>query len=261
MITSVETVDASKSPVEWWGKVARLQRKVAFSPTLNVLVGPNGSGKSTLILALARMFHCAQGEVPTVTLESMKHVPDGLGLKILHDGHMVFCMRTEESPGLIGGMAGFDDDFMMLGMASLMNQKYSHGQQTLIRTPAFLEKIVKVKKIDWRIRKDSAHPPLAKKIAAIEKFMTTPTARSWKRATVLLDEPEDGLSLPMQVQTWKLIDMVSMRFQVIVATQSPLAYAQRDALFIEMEDGYVEACKQTILEQYGPLFDPAAKKK
>jgi predicted ATPase len=261
MISSVETVDASKTPVEWWGKFARLQRKVSFSPTLNILVGPNGSGKSTMILALARMFHCAQGEVPTVTSASMEQFPDSLGLKILHDGQLVFCMRTEESPGLIGGMAGFDDDFMTLGVSAMMNQRYSHGQQTLIRTPAFLEMIVKVKGIDWRIDKKSTYAPLAKKVAAIEKFLTTPTARDWKRGTVLLDEPEDGLSLPMQVQTWKLINMVSMRFQVIVATQSPLAYAQRDAHFIEMEDGFVESCKKTILDQYGPLFDSGGGKK
>lgn len=117
MIESIETLDPDRTPVPWWGKVPRLQQRMDFSPTLNVLVGPNGSGKSTLILALARLFHCAQGELPTVTHESLRLVPDELGLKIGHDGHPVFCMRAEEPPGLVGGMAGFDYDFLDAGLA------------------------------------------------------------------------------------------------------------------------------------------------
>ena len=40
-----------------------------------------------------------------------------------------------------------------------------------------------------------------------------------------------------------------------VATQSPLAFAQRDAFIIEMEDGFSERCRETMIQAFAP---PAA---
>lgn len=136
----------------------------------------------------------------------------------------------------------------------MMRKRFSHGEQMLIRMPQFLNKIVKIEGLAWRLGKHAGDGMFAKKVETVRAFLTTPTIADRKRGTVLLDEPEDGLSLPMQAQLWKILQRVATRFQVIVATQSPLAFVQPHALFIELEDGFVEACRQTLLEQCEPLF-------
>lgn len=77
-----------------------------------------------------------------------------------------------------------------------------------------------------------------------------------KKPTILLDEPDTTLSLPLQAKLWHLLTHknVRQRYQIIVATHSvfPFLLLRRGVLdrtnFVEMVPGYVETI-QAILRQ------------
>ena len=71
MIEQLKVINVDEPPIEWWSKPFPRKRTFNFKPGINVLWGPNGSGKSTIIKALARLTHCEQGGVSTVTQHSV----------------------------------------------------------------------------------------------------------------------------------------------------------------------------------------------
>lgn len=63
--------------------------------------------------------------------------------------------------------------------------------------------------------------------------------------TIILDEPETGLSLPFQAGFWRNV-MASKKaagFQIIVATHSPFALNIEGANYIETSPGYLDTCR------------------
>jgi hypothetical protein len=61
-------------------------------------------------------------------------------------------------------------------------------------------------------------------------------------STLLLDEPDRSLSIPMQVSLWNnVMPKLAEKFQVIAATHCLFALAFKDAL-IDFKKGYTEEC-------------------
>ncbi|MHC4406953.1 MAG: AAA family ATPase, partial [Planctomycetota bacterium] len=131
MIKTLHITDPNNTPVKWWADVEGLQGidRFDFTPGINILWGPNGIGKSTIILALARLTHCEQGGRSVVTSTSIRQLERGWGARedfrkkeltsgmhIDFDGQPVVYRNPHNNVGLIGGMAGFDDDFYNEGL-------------------------------------------------------------------------------------------------------------------------------------------------
>ena len=214
MIHSVEIKLPTKTPVKWLGTVERFKEPctVAFKPGLNILWGPNGCGKTTLLTLLARLFHCEQGGTSTITETSTdaifsngrydrkqgeQHVVlDGLDIR--HDGKGVRFFDPSRARGLMAGGSAFDDDFFGDGLSNLVF-KGSAGQTTLFRFEQILQEYLETgsaPEIRATIHREYVNEFWVERLDIIHKFLRANSEPG--PSTVLMDEPERSLSLPLQ---------------------------------------------------------------
>ena len=259
MISEVILQDLSRACVPHAPAVKSLQgvRRVEFKPGLNILWGPNGSGKSTLLTAIARMLHCEQGGRTCVTDHSMQAVftvPSDRskvgewsstmadGILPVHDGQPTTFCDPSVAVGLVGGMAGFDYDFLLEGTDNAMYAG-SAGEVTNNRMRHALLSVVDPQKhvapATWRTSKESSR---AKAVAA---FLAGSIPKG--QLTVLLDEPDRSLSIKFQAGLWyNLARQYGKNVQVIAATHSPLALSLPDTHYVEMIPGYLAECRKVV---------------
>lgn len=62
------------------------------------------------------------------------------------------------------------------------------------------------------------------------------------KVTILLDEPERALSLPKQLELFKILEEMSDKYQIIIATHSPFVLFNLESKIFDMETGYSEKC-------------------
>jgi len=87
-----------------------------------------------------------------------------------------------------------------------------------------------------------------KRLEAAEGYLSGSIAVG--QQTIIMDEPESFLSIPMQVAFWRRIlgedPKRFERLQLIVATHSPFAFRLSHANYIEMNPGYLRECKEAL---------------
>jgi predicted ATPase len=242
-------------PVRWWTKVEHLKRlqELSFTPRLNIIWGPNGSGKSTLLTAIANVTHSKAGGRSVVThqslleLRSNKRVkwnePDALnGLAVYGDGKSVLYYSPMDSIGLIGGMAGFDDDFFSEGMVSIGHTHISSGQSA----QAKLHQVVKHQDepVKWKHKLIGDSDVCRFAYAFAQETFSKRCAAGPQ--TLLMDEPDAHLDWPNKLKFWDTMRQ-TQKFQLIIATHSPFALRLPNVNYIELEEGYGDKCREALL--------------
>lgn len=269
MIRKLNITDPLRACVPWWHKVKRFEgmSDLEFKPGLNILWGPNGSGKSTVIKAIATSTHCIQGGVQTVTQHSAREMFGGGtyamkngvrfegysdGVLPDHDGSPLAYFDPSNAVGLIGGQ--FDDDFFMQGVQNTMFNG-SAGQTTMMRSDHVLGPILQgtaVPEPQWKVRGGEPGPDAPdpsdrwgleqwEKSRLIQATLNG-TGEPVGTPTILLDEPDRSLDIPLQHRFWTLMAMAGLRghVQIIAASHSVFALDLPGAHYIEFEDGYLD---------------------
>lgn len=252
MISNITIHDKDNVPLEWWAKKEQLVKitSLTFKPGLNILWGKNGAGKSSVLTLLARMFHAEQGRWSTVTRESLLTIFQPIkklsGMPLLiHDGQGIAHYNPNHKVGLIGGMAGFDDDFYEQGIQAIFNMKNSSGEIGLNEIGKLFADINARKSLlpVWKL-KTSGNGVWKKRLAATESFFKP--SQDLGQVTILLDEPDRSLDIPAQAQLWrKIFPHLAKKFQLIIATHSPFA-ANVEANYIEISENYLDECRSVI---------------
>lgn len=266
MIYGIGITDPARVAVPWWSSVKALQNKtrIEFTPGLNILWGHNGSGKSTVLKLIARMLHCEQSGDQVVTDTSRHEIFHGtrgegshLGAAIDHDGVPVMHFDPGHAVGLIGGMAGFDDEFLGMGIVNTLF-KGSAGETTVQRAKALFSRLLGhtgIPSVTWQngvpdlVRTpwneyDRKH--LEQDRWIVETLKGNREVQGEPRGTFLLDEPERSLSIPWQAGIWKRLPLFAIDRQIIVATHSPFAIDVPGANYIEFSEGYLGECRQVM---------------
>lgn len=258
MIRFLDIQKPEETCIKWLGKVAALKapRRFEFTPGLNILWGRNGSGKTTVLKLLARMFQCEQGGIPTVTQNSIHELFPGFrddddekvfaAVEVSHDGQGVRHFDPSHSVGLIGGGAGFDDDFFTAGVMNTMF-KGSAGQTTLYRFEQIMGGFLKdsaAPKPDFKMKKEHVNETWSGRIELIEKFLKGSGEKG--PVTVMFDEPERSFDLPTQAQLWRLMRAQAHRAQFIIASHSIFALNIPEANYHEIDKGYLAASKAAL---------------
>lgn len=251
MIRSFEIKDPSKTLIPYLPTIPALAkpRKFTFGPGLNILWGANGSGKTTLIRMLARLFHCEQGGETFVTHNSIRDLGlvghlngkfDPESIVLDHDGQSVRFFDPTHAHGLVGGMAGFDDDFFMEGVKNVIF-KGSAGQTTMARFDKIVNEVFSgvVPEVQWKpFTKYDPNEKRKYKYPSDEHPLVVETLLKGSGekgpSTLLFDEPDRSLDLPHQVAVWRFIRSASTRHQVIVAGHSLFALNVPEANYIDM---------------------------
>ena len=256
MIYKLDIRDATQTPVKWLSSVEAFKKPRAFEfkPGLNVLWGRNGSGKTSLTKVLARLFHCEQGNHPTVSKESLSTLvgdrfdPINLtkGVAIEHDGQGVRHFDPGHAVGLSSGGAAFDWDF---GTEGIQNQifKGSAGQTNMFRFDRILNEIVAgvVPEVEWKIPRVAVNDLWRERIDLAKTILKKNAAKG--PPTILLDEPERSYDLNAQIGVWRLLRAYADQVQFIVASHSLFALKIPDAHYIELSPGYLTS-SETALE-------------
>lgn len=255
MIHSLQIKDADRTPIPWLSKVPALAQPCTFEfrPGLNVLWGRNGSGKSTLITMLARLFHCAQSNYPVVTVDSLKDFLGGRfgevdiasGVRVVHDGQGVRHFDPGHAVGLIGGMAAFDWDFSLEGVANA-TFKGSSGQTTLFRFDKLLGEIVEGKpcEVRWDAKEEALNSTWSARLKQVQRFLQSNGAPG--PLTVLLDEPERSLDVNAVLGLWRLLRAYADQYQFIVASHSLFALGLPDTHYIDLSPGYLAKSLEAV---------------
>lgn len=252
MIDGLVINDPNDTPIKWWGKNEALKNLASakFSPGLNILWGKNGAGKSSLLTLMARLFHAEQSRFSVVTTSSISELYSATGkrpkgIEVIHDGQGIAYFDPQHKVGLVGGMAGFDDDFFSEGVAAMFNRG-SSGQTVSSGLGEIFAKLKDKATLnpEFRIKKGSVNSLWAKRAEAIESFFSPSMEKG--KITILLDEPDRSLDIPTQKLIWRGLRNLSQKYQLIVASHSTFAVDVKDAIYIELSSGYLAECREAI---------------
>lgn len=226
-----------------------------FKPGLNIIVGKNGSGKSTVLTACGTTLAAVQGGFSTVTESWMRDVFNlsskhaDLPWKLSHDGQAALFVDPRVTVGL--NMGAFDEDFFSVGVGNVV-AKGSTGEKTLHRINTAVGAIIGKEKIPtdiiWKVDKKSVNDVWQSRLSIVSELVKGNIKKG--QQTILMDEPESYLGIPIQVGFWKRIMAEDAKrfddFQVIIATHSPFAFGIPHANYIEMEAGYIKECEASL---------------
>lgn len=245
--------------------------EITFKPGLNIIVGPNGSGKTSIINALSHHMGASHNGFSSITKkwihdidwkkEGDKEVPIS-AVDVIHDGHPIIYGDPRRSLGI--SSHGLDDEFYGEGLLeSLSMSKESSGEQSNRRITPFLEILQGHEKFPSgfsdHINLDNVNDLWKGRVQSLfENWLTGTIDRG--QPTVLLDEPESGLSMMNQILLWDKIlksKAVSEKFQIILVSHSNQCLDLENANYIELREGYLEACKK--LSRGLISFDEAEK--
>lgn len=247
--------------ISWWDTLPALKdTEFEFKPGLNIIFGPNGSGKTTLLTLLAKMFHCYQGGIPKVTQESINQrsetkkgfksdvIESIASAQIIHDAQPVHYFSPDTTPGLYGGMAAFDFDFLGGTEMSIFMAKKSSGQSTMMHMQRVIQSLSKNGSVEWKANLNrKSKEPWDINNQAVAKFLETATCDVGQK-TILCDEPDRSLDMGNQILLWNIIEKIwSKKYQVIIAAHSPFSLLRFEANYIELVDGYKTECVLAIM--------------
>jgi predicted ATPase len=251
--------------------IKELGNEISFKSGLNIIVGPNGSGKTSIINALSHHLGASHNGYSSITkkwIHEIQWEKDGdkeipvSPIQVIHDGHPIIYGDPRRSLGI--DSSGLDEEFYAQGLLESMSMsKESSGEQSNRRLTPFLEILQGNEKFPSGF---SDHINI-ENVNDLWKGRVQSVFENWLRGTidrgqptVLLDEPESGLSMMNQILLWDKIlksKEVSDNFQIILVSHSNQCLDLENANYIELKEGYLEACKR--LSKGLISFDEAEK--
>lgn len=234
------------------------KKSFKFTKGLNVLFGPNGCGKTTLLNIAGAYSGTEAGwsrfSEPSYSKKApypeafSEKAPGKVKAKVEWDGTASFLMSPKTGDPAGGQIDDSQDGLMDFGMVvGEMMAKVSSGQSRIIRINKLQEVL---KKIPDLTRKPSNYEHVNETWQeAMDKFgKYVKTLPREGPPTVLLDEVDVSLSIPLQKMFWlQAMPNLAKKFQVVIATHCPFALAHRKMEgFVELEPGYVAASMQAV---------------
>lgn len=246
MIAKIEFMEGCKyfkrlEKKEWFG----VDKSIEFKEGLNVIVGNNGSGKSTILEAIALHLAAEQGGVSKVTNSWLSFALRDFKSKVTHDGQPIIYTNSNKKFGMIDGIA-LDDDFLAMGVEQCV-LKASHGERSVYSITDTADIIRRAKPFPDQLSasRDSLLKDGRYK-AQSDGLLSASIEVSQK--TILMDEPDAGMSPLFQHKFWWNVIRQNTDFQIIVATQSPYCMGLDNVNYIELNNNWIRLTKESIID-------------
>jgi len=225
-----------------------------FDERLTVLFGQNGSGKSSILKCIKA--YCG------IPLENggWSRINSELALGAQVREHFPFVYR-EFSPGHCECRLDWDGSPTFVNEGDVKIDKWAwfthkdissedgmssdvDHMQNLIDNPSSGQ--YRLKKLNKLFNMLKTPPVLTQYVsdhpaqrAEVDYYRSLP--RNGK-ITLILDEPERALSLPKQMELFKLLKEMSNDYQIIIATHSPFILFEDGVNILNIEEGYDKQC-------------------
>lgn len=254
-----------KTPIlKHWAQVPFLASKgqIDFKPGLNIVFGPNGSGKSTLITTLARLLHCEQSGMQSMTETSLRLLLEGVGFddddkfmknmqRVTNDGQDCRYVGAEQDVGY--GLTSIDEDFGLDQILTMFARKGSSSGQLSFHK---LNRVMMSEPrkpgpvpVHFKLGEDRVNPLWQARVkGALAVVKPSPRKDVNPQFTLLADEPERSMDFQKQAEVWAFLRSAvsSGKVQIIVATHSVMALGIPEATYIETTDGAVERATKAL---------------
>ncbi len=252
MISKMKVRNGYALNLELFGK------EIEFDKGLNILFGPNGCGKTTALNIAA-----AYSGVQT---KGWSRAPDPLGIDKKIDYPQCFSkpcvgninaeVEWDGTPSYFATSSGevvvphaFDDNDMM-NQLQIMFEKPSSGQLRLRSISKMMDDLMKKPTPDLTVPDlNYVNDSWKETRRKFSNYVATLPRNG--PITLLLDEPDRSLSIPVQFDLWtKAIPQWATKAQIIVATHSPFCLVSPGARIIECVSGYREDCLAALHESF-----------
>ena len=266
MIESVTYTDLNETSNNYAPAVKMLKRKlnkpIKFTDGINILFAPNGTGKSTILSDLARYHFCYQTGITKITRSSIHDIShynpfaieDKIDNKIYHfrDGVQIVSDGQVNyiSNATCNGSFSLENDFMSeTDFANAYFERNSSSGEGNVQ--AFLYGYKKFKNIHYDklieinlgyIKDDEEYYNDVKDCL---KYVEHPVLKPGK-PTILIDELDSNTDIINTVYLFKIIKSLSKKYQIIMASHSPLIFELNDVNIIELVYHYKSKCKKAI---------------
>jgi len=253
MINRIYIKDNKQTPVYYLNELKAFKNgtEFKFSPGINVIIGENGSGKSTLMKLIesyllvdkqTRAFGFFNKNINNLFpyLTDNDHMLDGVEVFGDYDKQIFrLCRHSELS----------DDDVLksMSTLSTWLSQTNSStGQSTLIGLRSLINKMFNEDtELTFDCKAQNDKYPLYTKYVEEHHEAGTPY-------TLLLDEPDNNLSLDSLKEIMCFFEQKRSDIQVIGVLHNPLMIYKlskdKDINFIEMSKGYKKKIIKSVNE-------------
>lgn len=242
--------------------IESLGGQVEFKDGLNIIVGPNGSGKSSILNCISYMLAANITGYSAISKSWLKNCefenffeensPPITPATIEHDGQPIIYCNPREGISAISDSLD-DGEFGIESMLDMFNgSRESSGEKSNRLLTPFINSVTQERSTPSEI-------PVLCKIGEINDIWIARLkvlCSTWLKAnieignpTIILDEPETGLSILNQILLWKKVlrnDDVLKRFQIILVSHSHECINVPGAHYIELKKGYVDTCRQAL---------------
>ncbi len=231
-------------------------RTFEFGEGVTALFSKNGSGKSSVMKMLKAYCGIEKG--------GWSRIGDIVALGVGNMSHFPYAYRTY-SPGQSDcivdwdGIASFynDGDVKIDQWAWFSNKEVlsEDGMSTEAEQMQFM--IDKPSSGQYRLHKLNKMLNMLENPPDLTRYVSSHPAQRAEsdyirtlprngKPTLLLDEPERALSLPKQLELFKLLVSLTDKYQIIIATHSPFVLFEKDIKIHEIESGYADECLEII---------------
>ena len=235
---------------------------IEFSDGLNIIVGPNGSGKSTILNAIAHHMAAnltgysiiSESWLSSLDKDTLEGAKPKL-LNVIHDGTPALYCNPRVG---INGLSRHIKDgefFAERGLDAFFSSCESSGEKTnrlltplmhWMQNPKLLQD-----EIPFAFNPETSGNALCESARSASNFYLQGQLPKSK-TTIILDEPESGLSILNQILLWRSVlanPEFLNNFQIILVSHSYECLDIPGANYIELKPGYLDACRNALKGQ------------
>lgn len=236
-----------------------------FKEGLNIIIGANGSGKTSVVKTIANNFAALDLGYSNIThnwILSNTGVSSEFDVvaDIIHDGQGIYYADPRKKLGHQESGNSLEEFGVLAAIENMNTLSESSGEMSLRRILPIVDQLdEEPSQSHVSVFRDSIANYIDRNDGLANGISDLLEAKiPLSQPTIIMDEPGTGLGILSQILFWNRIKQAAKegKYQLIIVTHSVLALDIPGAHYIEMSEGYRQACLDAL---NGGTFDKETK--